>query len=262
MLSKNISRLTRPLKDVIKRSLSTNPVKNQQAKLKPVVQEVSTKAQAIFDREQTYGAHNYAPIPVALCKGKDVFVWDVDGRRYYDFLSGYSALNQGHCHPKIVKALQDQAEILTLTSRAFYSNALGEYEEFATKLFGYDRILPMNSGVEGGETSVKLARKWAYKVKGIEDNKARVIFAENNFWGRTLSACSSSSDPDCYNHYGPYLPGFDMVPYDDLIALEVRLFLCQRRIHNPFKHLIWSVLRLLAVNFFPKMLYFRCLTGF
>ena len=227
MMSKNIGCLTRPLKEVIERSLSTNPLKNQQAKLKPVVQEVSTKAQAIFDREQKYGAHNYAPIPVALCKGKDVFVWDVDGKRYYDFLSGYSALNQGHCHPKIVKALQDQAEILTLTSRAFYSNALGEYEEFATKLFGYDRILPMNSGVEGGETSVKLARKWAYKVKGIEDNKARVIFAENNFWGRTLSACSSSSDPDCYNHYGPYLPGFDMVPYDDLAALEVSLLLTQ-----------------------------------
>lgn len=184
---------------------------------------VSEKAAAIYAREDKYGAQNYAPIPVALCKGKDVFVWDVDGKQYFDFLSAYSALNQGHCHPKIVNALKTQAEILTLTSRAFYSDALGEFEEYATNLFGYDRILPMNSGAEGGETACKLARKWAYKVKGVPDNQAQIIFAENNFWGRTISACSSSSDPDCKDDYGPYLPGLDMVPYNDLAALKEKI---------------------------------------
>ena len=183
----------------------------------------SPKTTTIIAREEKYGAHNYAPIPVALCKGKGAFVWDVDGRRYYDFLSGYSALNQGHCHPKIIDALKTQADILTLTSRAFYSNVLGEFEEYASKLFGYDRVLPMNSGAEGGETACKLARKWGYKVKGIPENQARIIFAENNFWGRTLSACSSSSDPDCRNDYGPYMPGLYMVPYNDILALEVQI---------------------------------------
>jgi len=183
----------------------------------------SPSAAAIYAREDKYGAQNYAPLPVALCKGKDVFVWDVDGKRYFDFLSAYSALNQGHCHPKIVAALKKQADILTLTSRAFYSDALGEFEEYATKLFGYDRILPMNSGAEGGETACKLARKWGYQVKGIPENQARIVFAENNFWGRTISACSSSSDPDCKADYGPYLPGLDMVPYNDLNSLEEKL---------------------------------------
>jgi len=183
----------------------------------------SEKASAIFAREDKYGAQNYSPIPVALCKGKDVHVWDVDGKQYFDFLSAYSAVNQGHCHPKIINALKSQADILTLTSRAFYSDALGEYEEFATKLFGYDRILPMNSGVEGGETACKLARKWGYTVKGIPENQARIVFAQDNFWGRTISACSSSSDPDCYADYGPYLPGLDMVPYNNLEALEEKL---------------------------------------
>ncbi|XP_002164568.3 ornithine aminotransferase, mitochondrial isoform X1 [Hydra vulgaris] len=183
----------------------------------------STFTEAIIEREEKYGALNYAPIPVALCRGKGAYVWDVDGRRYYDFLSGYSALNQGHCHPKIIDALKTQADILTLTSRAFFSNVLGEFEEYASKLFGYDRVLPMNSGAEGGETACKLARKWAYKVKGIPENQARIIFAENNFWGRTLSACSSSTDPDCKNDYGPYMPGFYIVPYNDISALEEKL---------------------------------------
>ena len=190
-----------------------------------VVNDVSLKAAAVFAREDKFGAHNYAPIPVALCRGKDVFVWDVDGKKYYDFLSAYSALNQGHCHPKIVDVMKKQLDILTLTSRAFYSDALGEFEEYVTSLFGYDKVLPMNSGAEGGETAFKLARKWAYKVKGIPDNKARVVFAENNFWGRTVTACSSSSDPDCKNDYGPYLPGLDTVPYNDLKSLEVSVIL-------------------------------------
>lgn len=187
-------------------------------------QEQSLKTSAdVFEQTEKYGAKNYAPIPVALVKGKDIHVWDVEGKKYYDFLSGYSALNQGHCHPRIIKALKDQAEELTLTSRAFYSDALAEFGEYMTRLFGYDRVLPMNSGVEGGETACKLARKWGYEVKKIPENQARIVFAENNFWGRTLSACSSSSDPDCYGNYGPYLPGIDMVPYNDLSALEDKL---------------------------------------
>lgn len=187
-------------------------------------QEQSLKtSEDVFKQTEKYGAKNYAPIPVALVKGKDIHVWDVEGKKYYDFLSGYSALNQGHCHPRIIKALKDQAEELTLTSRAFYSDALAEFGEYMTRLFGYDRVLPMNSGVEGGETACKLARKWGYEVKKIPENQARIVFAENNFWGRTLSACSSSSDPDCYGNYGPYLPGIDMVPYNDLSALEEKL---------------------------------------
>ncbi|XP_070541596.1 ornithine aminotransferase, mitochondrial-like [Ptychodera flava] len=174
----------------------------------------------VFKREDKYGAQNYAPIPVAISKGEGVFVWDVDGKRYYDFLSAYSAVNQGHCHPKIVKALQQQASKLTLTSRAFYNDVLGEYEEYVTELFGYDRVLPMNTGVEGGETACKLARKWAYNVKNIPKNQAKIVFAANNFWGRTLAAVSSSTDPSAYNHYGPYMPGFEIVPYNDVNALE------------------------------------------
>jgi len=185
-------------------------------------QETTTTAD-IIELTEKNGAKNYAPMPVALVKGEGVFVWDVEGKRYFDFLSGYSALNQGHCHPKIIAALKSQADVLTLTSRAFYSDALAEYGEYMTKLFGYDRVLPMNSGAEGGETACKLARKWGYQVKGIPENQARIVFAENNFWGRTLSACSSSSDPDCYGNYGPYMPGLDMVPYNDLTSLEVKL---------------------------------------
>ncbi|XP_028391358.1 ornithine aminotransferase, mitochondrial-like [Dendronephthya gigantea] len=177
----------------------------------------------IFKREQQYGAHNYHPLPVALCKGEGVYVWDVEGTRYIDFLSAYSAVNQGHCHPKIIDAMKKQVDNLTLTSRAFYNDVLGEYEEYVTKLFGYDKVLPMNTGVEGGETALKLARKWAYKVKGVPKNQAKVVFAADNFWGRTLAACSSSTDPDCFEDYGPYMPGFEIVPYNNLEALEMAI---------------------------------------
>jgi ornithine--oxo-acid transaminase len=181
-----------------------------------------TSQQAI-ELEEKYGAHNYHPLPVVLSRGEGVYVWDIEGKKYYDFLSAYSAVNQGHCHPEIVKALTDQAQVLTLTSRAFHNNVLGEYEAYVTKLFGYDKILPMNTGVEGGETALKLCRKWAYKVKGIEENKAKILFAENNFWGRTLAAVSSSTDPSAYDDYGPYLPGFEIVKYNDISALEEAL---------------------------------------
>ena len=180
-------------------------------------------SQDFIKLEEKYGAHNYHPIDVVIDKGKGVWVWDVEGKKYLDFLSAYSAVNQGHCHPKIVKALTDQAQKLTLTSRAFYNSCLGEYEKYITEYFGYDKVLPMNTGVEGGETAVKLARKWAYTVKGIENNKAKVIFAEGNFWGRTLAAVSSSTDPDCYEGYGPYMPGFEIIPYNNIPALEKAL---------------------------------------
>ena len=173
--------------------------------------------------EDKYGAHNYHPLPVVLAKGEGVFVWDVEGKKYYDFLSSYSAVNQGHCHPKIVAALKEQADTLTLTSRAFHNDVLGQYEEFVTKLFGYDKVLPMNTGVEGGETANKLARKWGYMKKGIEKNKARIIFAKGNFWGRTLAAISSSDDPSSYEGFGPFMPGYDLIPYNDLEALEAEL---------------------------------------
>lgn len=175
----------------------------------------------IFQREDTYGAHNYHPLPAALCRAKGPFVWDVTGKKYFDFLAAYSAVNQGHCHPRIVRTLQEQAEILTLTSRAFYNDVLGEFEEYASKLFGYDKILAMNTGVEGGETACKLARKWGYQVKGIPKDQAKIVFVEENFWGRTLAAVSSSSDPDCYGEFGPFMPGFELIPYNDLSALEV-----------------------------------------
>lgn len=177
-------------------------------------------SQEVYDKEEKYGAHNYHPLPVALTKGRGCDLWDVDGKHYYDFLSAYSAVNQGHCHPKILAALHKQADILTLTSRAFYNDTLGEFEEYASKLFGFDRLLPMNTGVEGGETANKLARKWGYKVKGIPKNQAKTVFAENNFWGRTLAAVSSSTDPDAYSDYGPFMPGFVNVPFNDLAALE------------------------------------------
>jgi ornithine--oxo-acid transaminase len=170
--------------------------------------------------EEKFGAHNYHPIPVVLSKGEGVFVWDVEGKKYFDFLSAYSAVNQGHCHPKIIKALNDQASALTLTSRAFHNDVLGRFEEFIAKLFGYDKVLPMNTGVEGGETANKLARKWGYMKKGIPENQAKIIFANGNFWGRTLAAISSSDDPSSYKGFGPYMPGYHLIPYNDLNALE------------------------------------------
>jgi len=179
-------------------------------------------SKTIFDREDKYGAHNYHPLPVALCRGQGVRFWDVEGRVYYDFLSAYSAVNQGHCHPRILKALHQQAEVLTLTSRAFYSDVLGEYEEYITKLFGYDKVLPMNTGVEGGETACKLARKWGYTMKKIPENQAKIVFVEGNFWGRTMAAISSSTDPSSYAGFGPYMPGYVIIPYNDLNALKVR----------------------------------------
>jgi ornithine--oxo-acid transaminase len=184
---------------------------------------LSPKAAAYLQLEEQYGAHNYHPLPVVLEKGEGVFVWDVDGKRYYDFLSGYSAVNQGHCHPAIINSLIDQAKKLTLTSRAFHNNLLGEYEQFITRYFGYDKVLPMNTGVEGGETAIKLARRWAYVKKGVPENKAKVVFAEGNFWGRTLAAISASTDPSSYKDFGPFMPGFDLVPYNDTVALEKAL---------------------------------------
>ena len=173
--------------------------------------------------EEKYGAHNYHPLPVVLSKGDGVHVWDLEGKKYYDFLSAYSAVNQGHCHPKITQALIDQANKLTLTSRAFYNNCLGEYAKYITSLLGYDKVLPMNTGVEGGETAVKLARRWGYSVKGIPQDQAKIIFAEGNFWGRTLAAISSSTDPDCKNGFGPYMPGYVLIPYNNITALEKAL---------------------------------------
>ena len=185
-----------------------------------VTQQSSDKTQYYLQLEEQFGAHNYHPLPVVLERGEGVFLWDVDGKRYYDFLSGYSAVNQGHCHPGIVNALIDQSKKLTLTSRAFHSNLLGEYSKFITQYFGYDKVLPMNTGVEGGETAIKLARRWGYTKKGISENQAKIIFAEGNFWGRTLAAISSSTDPSSYKAFGPYMPGFELVPYNDLAALE------------------------------------------
>jgi ornithine--oxo-acid transaminase len=184
---------------------------------------ISANTAAYLQLEEQYGAHNYHPLPVVLEKGEGVFLWDVDGKRYYDFLSGYSAVNQGHCHPRIIRALVEQAQKLTLTSRAFHNNLLGEYARFITSYFGYDKVLPMNTGVEGGETAIKLARRWAYTKKGVPENKAKIIFAEGNFWGRTLAAISSSNDPSSYKGFGPYMPGFELVPYNDTIALEKAL---------------------------------------
>ena len=181
---------------------------------------VSESSQYYLSLEEKYGAHNYHPLPVVLKKGLGVYVWDIDNKKYFDFLSGYSAVNQGHCHPKIIESLISQASILTLTSRAFHNNLLGEYEKYITEHFGYDKVLPMNTGVEGGETAIKLARRWGYAVKGIEKNKAKILFAEGNFWGRTMAAISSSTDPSSYKDFGPFMPGFEIVPYNDLLALE------------------------------------------
>jgi ornithine--oxo-acid transaminase len=180
-------------------------------------------SQDFIKKEDQYGAHNYHPLPVVLEKGEGVYVWDVEGKKYFDFLSAYSAVNQGHCHPKIVKALTEQASTLALTSRAFYSSCLGEYEEYVTRYFGYDKILPMNTGAEGDETALKLCRKWAYEKKGIEENKAKIIVCEGNFHGRTITIISMSTDPDSYKGFGPYTPGFEVVPYNDITALEKAL---------------------------------------
>ncbi len=180
----------------------------------------SIKTQSYIARENKFGAHNYHPVPVVIERGEGVFVWDVDGKKYFDFLSAYSAVNQGHCHPRIVKAMTDQAQKLTLTSRAFHNNLLGECEEFMCRLFGFDKVLMMNSGVEAVETAMKLARKWAYKVKGVEKDCARLLFAKNNFHGRTLSVVSASSDTSARQGFGPFMPGIDSIPYNDLEALE------------------------------------------
>ena len=176
-----------------------------------------------IELEDKYGAHNYHPLPVVIKKGEGIYVWDVEGKQYFDFLSAYSAVNQGHCHPKIIQALNEQASTLTLTSRAFHNNVLGEYEKYITNVFGYDRVLPMNTGVEGGETAIKLARKWGYEVKGIPENQAEVLFAEGNFWGRTIAAISSSDDEDSFGNFGPYVPLFKNIVYNDLDALEKAL---------------------------------------
>lgn len=180
-------------------------------------------AQEFMDREARYGAHNYHPLPVVLERGEGVYVWDTDGKRYFDFLSAYSAVNQGHCHPKIVKAMTDQAQRLALTSRAFYNNVLGEWEEYITRYFGYDKVLPMNSGAEADETALKLCRKWAYEKKGIAVGKAKIIVCEGNFHGRTITIVSMSTDPESYGGYGPFTPGFVKIPYNDIPALEKAL---------------------------------------
>lgn len=182
-----------------------------------------TQSERLMHLEELYGAHNYHPLPVVLDRGKGVYVWDVEGKQYFDFLSAYSAVNQGHCHPEIVAALVEQASKLTLSSRAFYNSRLGEYEEYVTQYFGYDKVLPMNTGVEGGETAIKLCRRWAYEVKGVPTNQAKIVFARGNFWGRTLAAISSSTDPSSYHNYGPFMPGYELVPYNDLAALEAAL---------------------------------------
>jgi ornithine--oxo-acid transaminase len=180
----------------------------------------NNNAQYFIDLEDQFGAHNYHPLPVVIERGEGIFMYDVEGKQYFDFLSAYSAVNQGHCHPRIIKALTEQAQKLTLTSRAFHNNLLGEYEKYITHYFGYDKVLPMNTGVEGGETAIKLARRWGYTVKGIAEDQAHILFVEGNFWGRTMAAISSSNDPSSYLNFGPFMPGFSLIPYNDLTALE------------------------------------------
>lgn len=184
---------------------------------------VATHTQHYLELEEKYGAHNYHPLPVVLSRGEGVFLWDVEGKRYYDYLSGYSAVNQGHCHPKIVEALIEQAQRLTLTSRAFHSDQMAEYTEFITRYFGYDRVLPMNTGVEAVETAIKLARHWGYLVKGIPDQQAKIIVCTQNFHGRTSTVISFSTDPTAYKNFGPYMPGFIQIPYNDTEALRQAL---------------------------------------
>ncbi|MBV8251086.1 MAG: ornithine--oxo-acid transaminase [Chitinophaga sp.] len=181
------------------------------------------RTQHFLDLEEQYGAHNYHPLPVVLDRGKGVYLWDVDGKQYYDFLSGYSAVNQGHCHPAIIATLIEQAQKLTLTSRAFHSDLLGEYAEYITRYFGYDKVLPMNTGVEAVETALKLCRRWGYQVKGIPENKAKIIVCGHNFHGRTLNVISFSTDPDARNNFGPYMPGYEIIPFNNLNALEQAL---------------------------------------
>ena len=183
----------------------------------------SLNSKFFFDLEHKYGAHNYKPLPVVLSRGEGIYLWDIHSKKYFDFLSAYSAVNQGHCNPKILEALNIQANKLTLTSRAFYNDVLGDYEKYITNIFKYDKVLPMNTGVEGGETAIKLARKWGYLIKKIPKNKARVVFATGNFWGRTLAAISSSDDPLSYSDFGPYMPGYDIIPFNDLNSLEEKL---------------------------------------
>ncbi len=182
--------------------------------------KIVSKSDELIELENNFGAHNYHPLPVVLERGEGVYVWDVNGKKYFDFLAAYSAVNQGHCHPRIINALTNQAQKLTLTSRAFYNSLLGEYEKYITHYFGYDKVLPMNTGVEAGETAVKLARRWAYDVKGVSENNAKLVFANGNFWGRTLAAISSSNDPSSFKGFGPYMPGYELVDYNDLNALE------------------------------------------
>ncbi len=176
-----------------------------------------------IEMEDKYGAHNYHPLPVVLSKGEGVYLWDVEGKKYFDFLSAYYAVNQGHCHPKIINTLTEQAKTLTLTSRAFYNDALGPYEKYITDYFGYDKVLPMNSGAEADETAIKLCRRWAYDKKGLPENQAKIIVCEGNFHGRTITIISMSTDPDSYKGFGPYTPGFEVIPYNDLVALEKAL---------------------------------------
>src|ERR1043166_7461308 len=182
--------------------------------------DTMTKSERLMDLEDNFGAHNYHPIPVVIDRAEGIFMWDMDGKRYYDFLAAYGAVNQGHCHPRIIKALTLQAQRLTLTSRAFYNSLLGEYEKFITEYFGYDKVLPMNTGVEGDETAMKLARRWAYDVKGVKENQAKLVFAKGNFMGRTLGAISASNDPSSFKGFGPYMPGYELIEYNDLKALE------------------------------------------
>jgi ornithine--oxo-acid transaminase len=184
---------------------------------------MSELSQRYLEREERYGAHNYHPLPVMLTRGSGVFVWDVDDKRYYDFLSGYSAVNQGHCHPKIIASFIEQAQKLTLTSRAFHSDLLGEYAEYITRYFGYEKVLPMNTGVEAVETALKFARRWAYQVKGVAENKAKIIVCADNFHGRTLNVVSFSTDPTAKNDFGPFMPGYEVIPYNDLNALQTAL---------------------------------------
>lgn len=184
---------------------------------------VTSRTQYYLEKEEQYGAHNYHPLPVVLKKGRGVFVWDVDDKRYYDFLSGYSAINQGHCHPRIIEVFLEQAQQLTLTSRAFHNDVLGEYEEFITRFFGYDKVLPMNTGVEAVETGLKLARRWGYDVKGITPGKAKIITCEQNFHGRTISVVSFSTDKESRRDFGPFTPGFETIPYNDIPALKAAL---------------------------------------
>ena len=181
---------------------------------------LSEKSAYYLQLEDQFGAHNYHPVPVVLEKGEGVFLYDVEGKRYYDFLSGYSAVNQGHCHPRIIQSLIQQSQKLTLTSRAFHNNLLGEYEQYITSLFGYDKVLPMNTGVEAVETALKLARRWAYDVKGIADNQAKIIVCENNFHGRTSAVISFSSDPSSFKGFGPFMPGFEIITFNNIVAVE------------------------------------------